>query len=84
MAKDTVKANKAKKWFIISLIAWLIALPLLILLQTIVRFTLTESTSDGPETIQAFINIVSLLLGFFSFLGWIPTLVFLIVWQSKK
>lgn len=84
MAKQKQRENKEKKWFIISLIVWLGALPFTAIAQIIIRFLLTGSSSNGAEATQAIVNIFSILLGLYGLLGWIPTVVLLIMWQSKK
>lgn len=84
MVQQKNKQNKSKKWFIASLIIWLAALPVTVIVQMILRFLLSGSADGSADIVQAFINIFSILLGIYGLLGWIPVIILLVIWQSKK
>lgn len=75
---------KARKRFLIVLIAWLAALPLTVVVQFIVRFILGGSDGGASEVITDIINIFSLLAGMFGILGWIPAIIFGVIWMNEK
>lgn len=83
MAKQTISdKQKLKKLFIVSLVLWLAALPLVALFQIILRFILNGIGS--PDAVIAVVNIVSILIGLYGLLGWIPTTVIFIMYLNKK
>jgi hypothetical protein len=78
---------KARKLFIIALVVWLVSLPLAAVVQVIVRASLGSSTgteSSVGDIITTIVNITSLLMGLFGFIGWIPVLILGISWSNKK
>ncbi len=89
MAKPNTNAHSkewyaARKRFFISLAIWLLALPVVALVQISTRFLLSGADDGAGNIIAAIINIVSLLVGVLSLFGWILPLIFGIMWSGKK
>lgn len=64
----------SKKW-IFWLVLWLGALPLSITISVIARFIFARTNDVSAASVPAELNIITLLLGLYAFVGWIPMLV---------
>ncbi len=70
--------KKIKKRFFIILVTWLFALPVALALSIYSRIIYR----DAPDAVMAFINITTILLGFYALLGWILLIIFGTKWSS--
>lgn len=70
---------KAKKRFFVWLIIWLCAWPV-----SFITAILGSRIFGGIEALETIFNLISLLLGLYGFIGWIPVLIVGIIWGTKK
>lgn len=85
---------KAKRLLTVLLVLWLAAIPLSVVLQVVVRFALahtnaipsdpTAPTLPKTSPVQVLNNILSILLGLYGLLGWIPVLITYSSWKKKS
>lgn len=64
----------SKKW-VFWLVIWLAALPLGGVIAFVARFIFAQTSDASAAGVPAEVNIITLLLGLYGFLGWIPMLV---------
>jgi hypothetical protein len=57
------------------LIVWLVSLPLAAVIQFVMRFALQDTETNATDGIKMVVNMVSLLMGMYGLLGWIPLVV---------
>ncbi len=83
--EHTPEWYKARNRFIISLVLWLIALPVIALVQFVVQFVLAGSDQSGTiNIIKIVINLVSVVGGILAIFGWVVPLILGIKWSQKK
>jgi len=69
---------KARNRFLVWLFIWLAVLPGAVIIQLLWR---AIAGVDGPTTL---VNLLTLLMSVYGFLGWIPALILGIIWGNKK